>query len=1063
MIRRGARIAAELASAGLILLAALGGAAAWRLSQGPVSLAFLTPAIEGALAGAGLRVEIGDTLLTWGGDRVLALRARGVRALDAEGDEAASVPELGIGLDVPRLLAGELAPTRLELIRPRIRAVRDDDGAIDIDVFADEDRPPRDPDAPDVVAGLLEALNLPPGRGEGSFAELREVAVQGAELVLRDARSGRVWRAPRLDAVLRRDALGITGGAGLDVEVGAGTVRVSAGLAHRRAGQETVLDAEIEGLRPADVAARAPELARLSAVSLTLGGTARVVFGRGLVVREARFDLSGRDGAVDLPDLWPRPLPVASAALRGSLDAAARRLTVEEFRADLGGPVLVARASAVDDGRALDVEGEVRLEAVPIDALGDLWPVSVAPNPREWVLENLSVGTVDAASARLAARVPLDDPEATELAAFDADIRFRDVAVRYFQDLPRVTGVAGTARASASRMDLDLEGGRLRDLTLGRSTVSLLGLDSPDQQTIDIRIPISGPLRTVLQVIDTKPLGFPSKLGLKPASAGGQVEGVLTFAFPLLASLSVDDVAFGARAKLADVSLPGVVGDLPVTEGAGTLTLDPQRLGVEGTARLAGVPLAFTWRENFSRRAEFSTRIQARGEVGDADRPRLGLPDTAPWLTGPVGVEAVYLVPRPGQATLSADLALRGATLRAEPLGWEKRPGEDGKGRFELALQGGKPVRLPSFSLDAAGLRLRGQADLSPQWRPTRVVVEDLSHGASRFRADVQRAGTGPWRASVRGASADLRPIIGGKDEPGARTGQPSGRPAERPPPRKERGLGFPLELDLALGRVVLGDTREIHQVGGSLSHDGRLWTRVELDARVGEAPLAVRFVPDGAVRRLRVETEDAGAALRALDVFDTMKGGRLLVSGSAPVGDPEAPLEGSIELQGFSLTEAPVLARLLNSISPTGFAELLSSPDIRFDRLSGDWNWKDDRIRVRGVRTAGAALGLTADGLLDLEADTMDFEGTIVPVYGLNRVIGAIPLLGKLLTGGEGQGVFAFTYSVRGPMDDPRVAVNPLSVLTPGFLRNLFFLGAAPGDAPVSAPPSPPPDPGGN
>jgi len=40
---------------------------------------------------------------------------------------------------------------------------------------------------------------------------------------------------------------------------------------------------------------------------------------------------------------------------------------------------------------------------------------------------------------------------------------------------------------------------------------------------------------------------------------------------------------------------------------------------------------------------------------------------------------------------------------------------------------------------------------------------------------------------------------------------------------------------------------------------------------------------------------------------------------------------------------------------------------------------------------------------------------------------------------GGEGKGLFAFTYSVKGALDDPEINVNPLSVLTPGFLRWIF------------------------
>jgi len=43
------------------------------------------------------------------------------------------------------------------------------------------------------------------------------------------------------------------------------------------------------------------------------------------------------------------------------------------------------------------------------------------------------------------------------------------------------------------------------------------------------------------------------------------------------------------------------------------------------------------------------------------------------------------------------------------------------------------------------------------------------------------------------------------------------------------------------------------------------------------------------------------------------------------------------------------------------------------------------------------------------------------------------------LLLGGDGQGLFAANYRVTGSAADPQVSVNPLSALTPGFLRRLF------------------------
>ena len=62
------------------------------------------------------------------------------------------------------------------------------------------------------------------------------------------------------------------------------------------------------------------------------------------------------------------------------------------------------------------------------------------------------------------------------------------------------------------------------------------------------------------------------------------------------------------------------------------------------------------------------------------------------------------------------------------------------------------------------------------------------------------------------------------------------------------------------------------------------------------------------------------------------------------------------------------------------------------------------------------------------------------MPFTTVNSILGAIPVLGDLITGGEGSGVLAVNYSIDGALADPKVSVNPVSLLTPGFLRNLFF-----------------------
>jgi len=78
-------------------------------------------------------------------------------------------------------------------------------------------------------------------------------------------------------------------------------------------------------------------------------------------------------------------------------------------------------------------------------------------------------------------------------------------------------------------------------------------------------------------------------------------------------------------------------------------------------------------------------------------------------------------------------------------------------------------------------------------------------------------------------------------------------------------------------------------------------------------------------------------------------------------------------------------------------------------------------------------------EGTITFPKRALNLQGTIIPSYTLNNVVGKVPLVGTMLTGGEGQGIFAARYSVEGSDAAPEVSVNPLSILTPGFLRGVF------------------------
>ena len=85
-----------------------------------------------------------------------------------------------------------------------------------------------------------------------------------------------------------------------------------------------------------------------------------------------------------------------------------------------------------------------------------------------------------------------------------------------------------------------------------------------------------------------------------------------------------------------------------------------------------------------------------------------------------------------------------------------------------------------------------------------------------------------------------------------------------------------------------------------------------------------------------------------------------------------------------------------------------------------------------------------------------VDVEGLIAPAYSLSRLIDVVPVIGELLTGGEGEGLLATSVAVSGSLENPEIRVNPLTALAPGFLRDILDSARHPSDGPATWTPPP-------
>ncbi len=484
-----------------------------------------------------------------------------------------------------------------------------------------------------------------------------------------------------------------------------------------------------------------------------------------------------------------------------------------------------------------------------------------------------------------------------------------------------------------------------------------------------------------------------------------------------------------AHSKLKNVALPGVLMDRDVTQGMLDLRVDRKGMDVAGKIQLGGVPAELIWRENFEPRATFRSRYNLNARLDDAGRQGLGLdflPFQTPYLSGAVGVDSIITIARDGKGELLTKLELNEAELTIPEIGYRKPAGTAGYGEAVMAFTKQGILGVPRF-LVLAGDEFTAQGSVSfVGGQFAQVDFQKVKTPNSSFQGSLARDAKGGYAIEIRGDSFDAVPLLERARE--EKSASPDvGAPA--------------ISVSARIKKLRLDEAGGLDQVALDMRREQGVWRHVKLDGAVDDGkPFYLNLRPEGAKRRLYVTSDDAGSTLRRLGYYEHMTSGRLELNGLIDDAKPNAPLEGRFVVSDYYIAEAPALARMLTVAALTGIIDLLRGGGMSFSVLDAPFSYVDGKVRINDARAAGAALGITAKGVADLESELVDFEGTIVPAYALNSLLGSIPLLGAVLTGGEkGGGVFAFNYSMRGDKDNPEVNVNPLSGLTPGFLRHIF------------------------
>ncbi len=1014
-------------------------------------------------------ISLGSVSLSVERDGSPLILMRDVLVAQRDGGSLANLNSLGVGLSLESLLRGRVSVSHMLLEGAQVTVRRDREGGFS---YRSQEQVWDSEAAP--LSGTLEGIDR--FFAGPALSSLEEVRATGIVLTLEDARSGRIWQASNASALLRQSEDVLTVSASSDVFSGTDELaQMQLSISRNRDTGRVSLGAQVTDMPAADIALQSPALSLLGVLDAPMSGSVRTEFGangelislagtldiaQGALrptedVPPVEFDsarayftfdserqrilfsemsFSGWSGEViatghvylrDLDGIWPSSFlgqfRIERLAYSGDIFQAP--LSFEDVRVDVRlrlDPFSVELAQFVVDneGVPLRATGSVSVRDggwhAAIDAKTDrvaprrvmeLWPLRLAPRTRSWLSGKVLGGVLRNASA--AVRYKSGDR------AFEYSLSFEVAGgvARVLSGLPVLDGVSALATIRNNAFVLAMHQGGLTVATgdrldLAGSVFRVADLRARPGQSV-IEIDVTGSLIAVLTALNSPPLSIMDRAGQPPDIADADAEARAVVRLPLVEHIRREDVTYQVDARIRNVRSDLLVENRAFASPELVLAANVSGVGIVGSATLDGVPLTASWRQPLGENASDGGRIKGTVVVSPEAAAAFGVP-LPRSISGNAVAQFDLELPLTGAARLVLTSDLKGISINVPEIEWRKPA--DAVALLEAEARLGDAPKIERLAFSGDGMTFVGSVELS-EGGLGRAAIDAVRIGDWLDVSAELSSGSRGTVLAITGGTLDLRESeLGGGGESGG----------------TENTL-----IDITLDRLIMSDSIVLSPFVGRVERVAKGFSG-EIESRVnGRTAIAGRLVPTDGGTAIRIQSDDAAGVLRDAGITPNAREGTLDLAVVPVPGAGGKTYDGKFQITDLRLRRAPAMAELLDAISVVGLLDQLDGPGIKFSNVDGSFRLAPGQIRIHEAAAVGGSLGLSANGLYQLDTRELDVEGVISPVYFLNAI-------GSIFSR-RGEGLFGFNYRIAGTTDDPKVSVNPLSILTPGMFREVF------------------------
>jgi hypothetical protein len=732
------------------------------------------------------------------------------------------------------------------------------------------------------------------------------------------------------------------------------------------------------------------------------------------------------------------PLVLDRVLVQSRIDPVEHRLTID--RAEVAGKnVGVAMAGSLDYSTP-DPRLKVGMAArkLSLSAFRQMWPPFITPAVRTWIIERTSGGVIE--QGEITTNAPIstlrsggppvpDDGLSIQIQTTGATLQPFD-HLPEIRDADLVTRTRGrTTTVTLGRGVVQMPSGRKLTVANGVFEVPDTSVKSPPSK---VRARVEGPVAAAAELLSMDRLRDAAGVPIDPATSRGNVLATVNLALPLAGEVKASTLSYSVAADIVNFSADRFVMSQKVEAQTLRASANNQGYQVKGDMRIGGAPVSVELRRGAT---EPDAEVRMTGTLDDAARARFGL-DVNGAITGPVPVKVGGRVALngDGDSRLSVEADFAQAKFDNLVTGWSKPPKTPAKATFTFVGRS-RPTKLEDIAFDGNGATLRGNVefDQNGDFVSGTFPVFGLADG-DKASLQLERTADNFYKITMRGDTFDGRNFI---------------KQTMSGAPETKQRRPVDIDVDAKVGAVAGFKGEVLRNLDLHLTRRGGTIRNLAATARfAGEGTLQgeLRGRP-GERQIVYLESTDAGALFRFSDTYSRMFGGQMWIAMDPPTSDG-AKQDGLMDVREFTVRGETALDGVVAG-APGG-----AGSGVQFSRMRVQFTRRPGKMLIHEGLVTGPTVGATIDGIMDYAGNELHLRGTFVPLYGLNAAFGNIPVLGFFLGGKEGL-IGSMTYEVVGTPGTPVLHVNPISAVTPGFVRKFWeFPSSLPNDrfpAPVN------------